>query len=180
MNPYEPCKACGEQVIYGASECPQCRASIAVRASQRLGKAEIVTGMLIVAAALTHHFVKDGDDHVQGAHAQATSTAPASKPERPCSKPCTVRMEEGSDAEVPVFPTEAGLEEFGDAVASRNRKAFGVAFAANDGFFISAGTECLRLSGVFSTAKIRLLDGPHAGRIGYVPFDWLDRCKATP
>lgn len=74
---------------------------------------------------------------------------------------------------VPVFPTKEGLEEFVDgAVKNLSASDLDVIAAANGGFGVQSGTRCQMLDFGFAKSQVRLLDGDHTGRSGWVPTEF--------
>lgn len=91
-------------------------------------------------------------------------------PER-VERKCVLSMP-GSTDSVLLFPTEEGLDEFGKAAASEDNEAVDVARRTNGGFFVDSGTKCTWLDVGFAQTKVRVVEGAHTGRAGYVPTEW--------
>jgi hypothetical protein len=91
-------------------------------------------------------------------------------------KPETVLFSPSGDPKVPVFVfrSQKALDEATKFIAS------GRSPLANYGVFhqyvraiAESGTPCLVLDSTFATKKIRILDGPHKGKVGWVPTEMV-------
>ena len=76
------------------------------------------------------------------------------------------------DSKVLVFPTEESYDEFGKASASKDAAA--INFAAMQGFWVARGTKCLWLKRGLLTARVRVLEGPHAGKLAWLDREWSE------
>lgn len=90
----------------------------------------------------------------------------------PAPDPVCILSVSKSDDPVLLFPTEEGMEEFGNAVARGDEDAMLVARRANAGFFAAKGTKCLWLDVGLTRTKVRVTVGPHAGKVGWVATEW--------
>lgn len=78
----------------------------------------------------------------------------------------------GQEIAVGVFPTEDGLDEYVRAAAQGDSKAAGVAIRANRAFFVQRNTRCSYLDPGIATSKVRILEGAHEGRAGWLVTEW--------
>jgi hypothetical protein len=85
---------------------------------------------------------------------------------------CVLRAP-GADV-LPLFPTEAGLDEWTTAMVKDDNAASVVAYNANGAIGLDAGARCTRLETRLMVTKVRVLDGPHAGASGWVPNEWTN------
>lgn len=108
------------------------------------------------------------------AAAPATTTAKAThSPEvKPIAELRCLLSIKGDSGAVPVFPTEEGMDEFASAAAQGDEKGLALALRANGGFMVESGTPCTWLDVGLIRTKVRVTDGPHAGRSGWVPSEW--------
>lgn len=110
-----------------------------------------------------------GDDKAAEASAaptpSATPVAATTEPKKP--KPACVLGHAKSDT-VPVFPTKEGLDEFFRVPAEH----IAATLVRTGAFQVKNGTLCVSLDTGFATSKIRVLEGQHDGRIGWVATDW--------
>ncbi len=108
--------------------------------------------------------------------------AKALQPETPKPKTktqCIIEIPgDTSGGKIPVMPTERGYDELFQAMASENDKAVGVAVQANSGFLVAPGTECTWLDVGIMTNEVRILEGPHTGKSGFLPREWS--AKSVP
>lgn len=98
-----------------------------------------------------------------------TSAAPVTEPP-PRPVECIISVP-GLDADVPVFPTEDGLQEFTQASATRDKHAMLTALRTTGGFLIPRGTKCYRIEGIF-TRRVRITEGPHEGEAVWLPAEF--------
>lgn len=100
----------------------------------------------------------------------AVEAKPAKK--RDVAPSCILDSGQG-DGDVPVLPTEAGYDEFSKAVArSTDGHARNIVFRQHGGFWVSKGTPCAAIDTGFVSSHVRVLEGPHAGKAGWVPNEW--------
>lgn len=97
---------------------------------------------------------------------EATSAAEIA-PSRQCL------LSTGDNGMVPVFPTEEGMSEFGMAAARQEgEQALAVILVSNNGFMVAAGTACSYIDPGIIKSQVRVIEGPHVGRSGWVPAEW--------
>lgn len=84
---------------------------------------------------------------------------------------CVLRIP-GSSSPVPLFPTEEGYDEWGSASAAGDSEAAEVAARANGAFLVEPGTKCSPVDMGFMSSRVRVVNGPHAGRSGWIPNEW--------
>lgn len=84
---------------------------------------------------------------------------------------CEVRIKSDPTATVPVFESEEGMDEWVHAASVDDdhgqRRAI-----AKDGFIVTGGTRCKKIEGGFSKVRVRILEGPHDGKAGWVAREW--------
>ncbi|HKY40704.1 MAG TPA: hypothetical protein VJN18_32440 [Polyangiaceae bacterium] len=73
-----------------------------------------------------------------------------------------------------VFPTEEGYDEFGKASATKDKQTIDIAARSNGAYWVAKGTKCLWLDRGLLTSKVRVLEGPHAGKIGWMDREWSE------
>lgn len=83
---------------------------------------------------------------------------------------CALNAEQ-LDGIVPVFLTEEGLDEFVRAAVDNDADGMLLAIRAN-GFVVDPGTRCRWLDRGFARTKVRVAEGSHRGRAGWVPSEW--------
>jgi hypothetical protein len=89
----------------------------------------------------------------------------------PLTIKCTLSIP-GSNGRVPLFPTESGFEEWG-AASARGDTAGAEAAARADGYFmVERGTTCSPIDPGILRSHVRVLEGPHAGKAGWIPSEW--------
>jgi hypothetical protein len=84
---------------------------------------------------------------------------------------CEVRLKSDENASVPVFESEDGMDEWTSAAAADDEHGQRQAIA-KDGFVVSGGTRCKKIEGGFTKVRVRILEGPHTGKAGWVPREW--------
>lgn len=103
----------------------------------------------------------------EAARAASAAAIEAAKPEPRCS----LTIPSSKDT-VWVFPTEEGLDEFTTAAVAGDEQAMVVARRANNGFIVETGTRCTWLDRGLMRTKVRVTEGPHEGKSGWVPTEW--------
>lgn len=72
-----------------------------------------------------------------------------------------------------LFPTREGFDEFAKAAGAGDAAGIRVAITANGGYTVAKGTKCTWLDvGLLGTTKVRVTEGPHLGKIGFIPTEW--------
>lgn len=88
-------------------------------------------------------------------------------------KPSCVLGVPGDPGKVPVLPTEAGYDEFMKAAVQQlDERSMLTVLVSNGGFLVDRGTPCLAVDTGFVSSRVRVLEGPHAGKAGWVPNEW--------
>jgi hypothetical protein len=103
----------------------------------------------------------------------AVMTAPP-EPLAPPSdaSPCALKIPQNSE-EVALFPTEAGLRAFSAASAGEGDEfKMATAMQSQHAFFVAARTPCVRLGVGQVGTKVRVSDGPHSNKEGWVASAW--------
>lgn len=115
---------------------------------------------------------KIAEDEQKAARAQKEAAAPAHElPEPQPPKTCSISIPK-YDGTVLVFPNEASYEEFGTASATKDKTAIDMASRA--GYWVRKGTKCLWLHHGLLTSQVRILEGAHAGQIGWMDREWSE------
>ena len=164
-----------KQVPPGSMVAPEGPSSswVAVEKSSFATQPPIWIPLLIVFASLGFLITICSPERRDAAPANAPAPAkvdeapPTPRPARAC-----ILSIPGSSDTVIVFPTEEGFDEFGKAAASGDNEAMQVARRANRGFFVESRTKCTWLDVGLAQTKVRVLEGPHEGKAGYVPTEW--------
>lgn len=95
------------------------------------------------------------------------------EPEKPKPRITCVLGQKSGDGDVPVLPTEAGYDEFMKIMASsEDGHARDIVFRSNGGFWVTKGTKCMFVDAGLVTTEVRVLEGPHQGKKGFVPTEW--------
>lgn len=95
----------------------------------------------------------------------------ASAPEP--AKTCSISIA-NYPGKVLVFPTEDGYEEFGKASATKDRQTIDLASISNGAYWVDKGTKCLWRDRGLLTSKVRVVEGPHAGKIAWLDREWSE------
>jgi hypothetical protein len=104
--------------------------------------------------------------------APAQVTKSVARVEPVATPPRCVLSLEGSPV-APVFPTEAGLDEwFGAAAQNLGSDALATIGRANGYLLVDRGTVCSYVDRGFQKSRVRILAGPHEGKSGWVFTDW--------
>jgi hypothetical protein len=155
------CPECGKDVSDQAQICPHCGCTRPPKAVPKQSAA-VNLGCGFVLLLVGAVFIK-----VCAFEDEPSPAAPAA--ERPRAAPvpeCRVSAP-GSSGAVPLFPTEEGLDEFISASARGDKQAMAVSAAAHGAFLVAARTRCARVDVGFTVSKVRILEGPHAGKTGW-------------
>ena len=116
---------------------------------------------------------KSGKDSVSPEPAKVESTPEAVAVTKPIEDLSRCLLRAGDGGSVPVFPTEEGMSEFGVAAArGEDDQALAVILASNGGFLVESGTKCSYTDVGIIRSEIRVTEGPHTGRKGWVPAEW--------
>jgi hypothetical protein len=170
------CSECGREISSDAASCPQCgkKSPHGTPHSARIGAAIVllIIGTLIVAALgsgshdgnVAKASVTEAEKNAANSDIQATSPHPA-------PQECRMSMP-GSTEALPVFPTEDGLHEYISAAVSGDSTATDLAFDANHGFLVPSRTRCFRIDVGITATKVRVLEGPHMGEVGWLPTEF--------
>lgn len=103
----------------------------------------------------------------------AVMTAPP-EPLAPPSdnSPCALKIPQNGE-EVALFPKEEGLRAFTEASAGAGDEfKMAAAMQQHHAFFVAPRTPCLRLGVSKDGTKVRVTDGPHSNKEGWVASDW--------
>lgn len=90
-----------------------------------------------------------------------------------------VRIVSGKNsAEVPVATTKEAEAEFSKALNNKDTHAYNQLFADGKMIRIPAGTKAMVIDRSMNMAQVRILEGSHEGRAGWVPVEFA--VKETP
>ncbi len=108
---------------------------------------------------------------VRGPPAQEPAATPVTPVnDRPVGS-CVIRIPGKPDANVPLFESEADYDDWGKAAANDDTHGQQQAFRRS-GFWVRPGTKCKRIGGGFLSAQVRVLEGPHEGKAGWLATEW--------
>lgn len=104
----------------------------------------------------------------------ASAARPAPDPAPAAERECAISIPH-LQGPVPVFPTEAGDDEFTQASARKlDEAALNVVISSNGGFWVPKGTKCLWLHRGLLTSQVRILEGKFAGQVGWLDREWSE------
>jgi hypothetical protein len=69
--------------------------------------------------------------------------------------------------------TEAALDDLSKARIAGDKMGTFQVMAEGRAFPVDARTKVLVLDTTFTLRKVRVLEGPHLGKAGWVPMDWV-------
>lgn len=79
----------------------------------------------------------------------------------------------GTNQRVPVFPTEAGMDEFVGPAAKGDAAGMQASIIGNRGYWVPPHTKCNWIHlGILGSTHVRITDGPHFGEEAWVPTEW--------
>ncbi len=79
---------------------------------------------------------------------------------------------EGLD-KVGVATTKAALDELTKASVARDSIGYARVYQEGRAFQVKTNTKILVLENTFTTTKVRILEGEHYGKSGWVPYEWI-------
>ena len=71
----------------------------------------------------------------------------------------------------PLALSEAAFDELNRAAGRKDVKAFGAVFLRGDAVEVANGTRVQVIDGWLASRKVRILDGPHKGKTGWVAYE---------
>ncbi|MFO7172058.1 MAG: hypothetical protein DIU70_003685 [Bacillota bacterium] len=86
-----------------------------------------------------------------------------------------VRLRSPSTGQVPVAVDEQAYEALLSASVANDLDGINELIIAGKVFIVESGTQVRVLDLGFTRSKVRITDGPHAGRVGWVATDWITR-----
>jgi hypothetical protein len=88
---------------------------------------------------------------------------------------CKITVPNSDTGYVPLFPDEDGVSSGIEAMSSIRETGDLARFVANTGaIMVARGTRCSWIDlGVFGPSKVRVLEGTHAGRVGWTRTEWV-------
>jgi hypothetical protein len=134
--------------------------------------------LVLGAVALIQRCIAGNDPEPELGQAPAAAPLQERKPKPelepdPPKRPSCVIAIPNHDGKVPLLPTEDGFDEYGKAAAQKSDdRAMLTVLMANDGFLVAKGTPCVAIETGFASSRVRVLEGPHAGKAGWLPNEW--------
>jgi hypothetical protein len=84
-----------------------------------------------------------------------------------------LQMPDRAGDTVPVFPDEAGLNEWISAESTGEARAAMVIFYRNHGVMVEPGVSCQAIDGGMLTSRVLILSGESIGLRGFVASAWI-------
>lgn len=154
------------------------RSALALASKGSRTGALVIGGVVLFALFICGLSLKGGGNKSGSKVAATTEPTPKAAEPAVASPPSADRsrclLSTGdSSTKVPVFPTEDGMSEFGAAAArDEGNQALAVILASNGGFLAEPGTKCSYTDVGIIRSEVRVIEGPHMGRKGWVPAEW--------
>lgn len=168
------CPDCGRECSDAAPACPQCgrpqttsKAPTAPASDRKAGTIGCFTVVLLLAAIglVVERCGPDDEPDAAAAPVAAPEVAQSYTPPE-----CRLSLP-GSTEDVPVMPTEEGLDEYVRASAT-SAAAAQIAFDANGGFVVRAKTRCSYIDAGLMQTRVRIIEGTRIGQAGWLPTEW--------
>ena len=74
---------------------------------------------------------------------------------------------------IPVAVDTSALHAYGKAVEAKDSDARQDLLVSGKVFMVSSGTKVRVIKRNLTTSEVRIIDGPHVGKSGLVPFEWV-------
>lgn len=104
----------------------------------------------------------------------------ANPPQKMAARGDNVSIIAGSNsATVPVATTKEADDEYSKALHSKDQIGYDLLFSSGKMFRVDAGTKALVIDRTVNMAQLRILEGKHQGKSGWVPIEFA-RLKGEP
>lgn len=149
------CKYCKSEIALGAKRCPKCQGDL----RNWFFKHKILSALCVFVLILI--FLSSVGSNISN-----------EVPRVSVGEAGILRLPSSSD-DIIVSVSEVALERFIKASIANDRLGVAQMVLNGEGFLVQSGTKILVIDSTTFQRKVRILEGEHFGRSGWVPYEWV-------